>query len=67
MVLFGLPCWVWSVYRSYFGRFWCRQLDQDKTPQLLERTGGFSLEDLVVVTKSGYEKLTDYPRDHRVV
>ncbi|MXR19198.1 M24 family metallopeptidase [Halobacterium bonnevillei] len=37
-------------------------------PGLYEQgTGGVRLEDLVVVTEDGYENLTDYPRDLRVV
>jgi Xaa-Pro aminopeptidase len=37
-------------------------------PGLYEQgVGGVRLEDLVVVTEEGYENLTDYPRDLRVV
>lgn len=37
-------------------------------PGLYEQgTGGVRLEDLVVVTETGYENLTDYPRGLRIV
>jgi Xaa-Pro aminopeptidase len=37
-------------------------------PGLYEQgIGGVRLEDLVVVTKTGYENLTDYPRELGVV